>query len=338
MIDAFASWPHLVAHLAPIWTALDPNEQGAFAVVDKTSRDYATRYGIDAELQTPREGDRPTLIASHHDLTQIARERPPVYVEHGAGQTYTDRAHHPSYSGGTQRDRVRLFLTLNEATAVRERGAYPTRQVAVVGSPRVEWLRDRVRVRPESSGLDAEWQRMETAHPVVAYAPHWDCSLVPETRWAYPEWRNHLAALAKTTTVLGHGHPRVFAHLVPWYEKYGIEPVRDFEDVVERADVLVTDNSSAGPEWAAATGRPVVWLNSSRYRKDVTHGGRFWDWPSGQVMLDPGDPLEDGVVAAFADLPEAQAGRARMVAQVYPVLDGGAAKRAVEAIRAAGLT
>lgn len=279
---------------------------------------HAETVGAHAIWATPQSPGPITLVAAHSDYTQVHHERPVAYVEHGAGQTYRDHDWHPSYSGGTGRDRVAMFLTLNETTAARERDRYPGIPVHVVGSTRLDaLLRAATRPRPA--------QR----RPVVAVAFHWDWKGVPETRESWSYWRAavHDLAASGAVEVLGHGHPRIFAELARFYTRWGIEPVPDLADVVARADLICIDNTSAGPEFAAATGRPVLWLNASWYRRHVEHGGRFWDWPTGQVCCEEPSRLADAVRDALSDPADVRDARARMVDAIYPAATRGQAGR-----------
>ncbi len=139
------------------------------------------------------------------------------------------------------------------------------------------------------------------------------------------------AAEARGWELLGHGHPRAYGALRRRWRELGIEAVPDFADVLDRADLLVLDNSSAGPEFAS-TGKPVLWLNSPAYRRHVHHGGRFWLWPEGQVTVDHPDDLLAGIERALADPPDVALARAAMVAGIYAYTDGHAAERAAAAI------
>lgn len=304
LIDAYASYAHLVDHLAPIWQALDDAQRGTFYVGARRLLAYCAAIGIDAVPGSPppRPPD-PVLVANHHDLDHLAPGRAGIFVEHGAGQHYADVPVHPSYSGGERRAKVQLFLALNGATAARDAKASPLAQVVVVGSPRLDALGSAPRPRRE--------------RPVVALCWHWDCNLVPETRWAWPHYRRAAAALTAQFTVLGHGHPRVWPRLERDYQALGIEPVASFAEVVRRADVVVVDNTSAGPE-AAACGLPVVWANAPWYRRAVTHGGRFWTWPRGQVTCDEPDELAGAVVEALGDEHHVVRAREGMVDSIYP--------------------
>jgi hypothetical protein len=74
-----------------------------------------------------------------------------------------------------------------------------------------------------------------------------------------------------------------------------------------------------------------VWLNCPDYRRDVDHGGRFWDWPRGQPQCD--DPSE--VVAAIEQVLADETlvpVRERMVGSIYARPPGESARAAVAAI------
>lgn len=242
-----------------------------------------------------------------------------MYLSHGVDQTYSEHPTHPAYSGGKQRDRVRLFLVPNEASAARERATYPDARVVVVGCPRLD-------------PLPAE---VATAHDpmVVAFAWHWDAPIVPESRWAWPQWREPMRKLAQTGEfqVIGTGHPRLWGHFEAIYAKYGIEAVADPNEVLARADVLAFDNTSVGFE-AMACGLGVVGLNASWYRRAANHGLRFWDLAP-RLSLWPGDEsrLAETIEAA-ADL-DARRINIDVTRDLYPAeTRGRAAALAVEAI------
>lgn len=301
MIDAYASYPHLLDHLAPIWRAL--GAPGTFYLGARRLLPHAESLGIVPRLGNVEKGDALVLVANHHDLDHLPPGRRGIFVEHGAGQVYADVPAHPAYSGGERRHKAALFLALNDTTAARDAHRSPHASVVVVGSPRLDAIMPPLRWR--------------TSRPVVALCWHWDCGLVPETRWAWPYYRKACADLTDRFTVLGHGHPRSWPLLKPRYQSMGIEPVETFAEVVRRADVVVVDNTSAGPE-AAACGLPVVWVNAPWYRREVEHGGRFWSWPRGQATCDVPAQLTDAITEALADAPEARAARRALVDDIYP--------------------
>lgn len=324
-VDAFASQPHLYDHVVAAWRAIPPERRGTLWCPSRRLLARAELDGLAARRGMP-QGDGPILVANHTDLVDTGPTRPVVYLQHGAGQTYLDAPGHESYAGGRWRQRVALFLEPHERTAAIERLAYVDSVVRVVGSPYLDELAAIAEAAPARSGP-----------PVVALAWHFDLHLVPETRWAFDHFRVGLAALAgrDDLVVLGHGHPRAMPRLEPHYRTAGIEVVHDLAEVVARADVLACDNTSAGPLFAAATGRPVVWLNAPHYRRDVRHGGRFWDWPEGQVSCSAPSLLADAILAALDDGPEAARSRRRMVDGCWaPETRGRAGELVAEAVAA----
>lgn len=314
-IDAFATELHYVEHLAPIWSALRPDERGTFGTIKRLMPLFTRLTGCQASPRRPR-GDGPVLVAGFKDMRMV--NRPAILVEHGAGQDYADGS--PSNPGGGERHRVVLFLCPNESVALRNAQWYSAPAV-VVGCPKMDAWHRRDK-RAEKIGKDV----------TVAISFHYDSTQIQEARSAFPHYRRALRHLAQSFTTIGHGHPRAFAKYEPHYLQAGIEPVRHFDEVLERADIYVCDNSSTIPEFAS-TGRPVVFLNAPWYRADIDFGGRFWDWPRGQVQINDPDELVHGIAYALRDPWSARSARERMVRKVYAHTDGRAADRAVAAIR-----
>jgi len=315
MIDCYASERHFVDHLAPVWHALP--EPGDF-VAHRTVREHAADLGIE---HGPGDPERPVVVASWGDYKRAVKMgyASIAYLEHGAGQSYGgDRrtVDHPGYSGGRGHIGDGLYLVPNEYSAARWRAAYPRATVVVVGSPKVAAL-----PRKERDG-----------EPVVAVSFHWPCGVSPETRSAFSAYRPALAALGARYHTIGHAHPRWGRDttLRQAYERAGIEWVEDFAEVCRRADVYACDNSSTIFEFAA-TGRPVVLLNGPVYRKDIDHGGRFWDWATVGVQCDSPDDLVSAVAEAVADSDEQRAERERIVDIVYPHR-GDSTSRAIAAL------
>lgn len=326
MIDFFAGLPHYLDHVAPIWWALTPDERGTF-YAGRHAADRAAAEGIwPVTVGRPPSSATPTVVASYADLKAIGR-RSAIFVEHGAGQTYNGDPRgrqDPSYSGGRDRDAVRLFLAPNEAVHHRNLESTPGAASALIGTPKLDW-----------------WQRAprDTSRaPTVAVSFHWDCTLLPETRGAWPYFDGALQALVITARargwqLLGHGHPRLWARISRRWTQLGVEAVPDFGDVLRRADLYVVDNSSTLFEFAATAG-PVVVLNAPWFRRDVHHGLRFWDAAAVGVNVDEPEALTDGIAEALADPPIQRATRRALTHPIYPLLDGQAAQRAADAIRA----
>jgi hypothetical protein len=252
------------------------------------------------------------------------RPSPIVYVEHGAGQSYDGDPRSKgdgSYSGGHSLDNVTLFLCPNGTVADRWQTAYPGTPAVVVGSPKL----DRWHSQPTSRNVASDT-------PTVAVTFHWECRMVPETTSAWRYYDRTLPSLAadERWRLLGHGHPRLWGTISRRWKRIGVDAVKDFGDVLDRADLLVGDNTSALYEYAS-TGRPVVVLNAPQYRRDVHHGLRFWDHPPG-LQVDRPEQLADTIARALTDPEPARAVRAGAVAAAYAYTDGRAAERAVTAI------
>jgi hypothetical protein len=309
-LTAIASRRHYLAHILPVWDAL--GGPGRL----QTDRDLL-RHPEAAErgARPVQRGQGPAIVAGWFDLFRARRlgYGPFVLMQHGAGQSYHgDRrsAGNPSYAGAPGMGDVRLFVVPGADPAARWRAAYPEAAVAMVGN-----------VKP----LPA---RVPDDERTVAVTFHWPCGLVPETGSAWRDFRGALPALAERYRVIGHWHPRWGDEFARQYERVGIEPVASLDDVARRADVLVADNTSALFEWAA-TDRPVVLLNSPRYRRHVRHGMRFWDLAHVGLQVDEPGRLMDTVRMALVDPTGVRLARREVVRVVYA---GGGAADAAEAI------
>jgi hypothetical protein len=317
VIDFLAKETHFVDHLAPVWFAME-GSRGTFFCLGNETYDHAVSLGIEATKGITVGGQ--TVVASIGDLKSArAVERRVAIMEHGCGLSYGgDRTAglNNSYAGGIGR-LAEVFLHPGEHPAARDRARYPEARVEVVGSPRLDSLPHR------------DHERWPSEKPVIAVSFHWDCIIAPETRSAFIPFRPYIQSLTKDFTVLGHGHPRIFDRLAPWYKRYGIEPVRDFLDVCRRADVYAVDNSSTLYEFAS-TGRPVVVLNSPAYRKDVNHGLRFWEAATVGPQVDDPRKFLDAAREALAQ-GASDPLREAALSKVY-AYRSGAAKRAAEVL------
>lgn len=322
MIDLLASEGHFLDHLAPIFLAL-PEERRGIVHTPPGLVERATALG----LPEPRwllkgetlEAGPPVLVASHGDYKR-AGQRPIVLGEHGAGQSYSHA--HPSYAGGGGRGRAVLFLCPNHQAARRNRRRYPKIPVAVVGMP----VMDRLRHAPGPTGKK------------VAVSFHWRCKVAPEADTAL----DHFLPVLYTTAValavegyelVGHAHPRIAAEASRRYREAGIPFAASFEEVVTEAAVFAVDNSSTLYQFAALD-RPVVVLNSPRYRRNVNHGLRFWDEAGVGLNVSRPRDLCRSILAALEDPPEVRDRRRESVGRVVPFCDGSSASRAAEAVMA----
>lgn len=337
LIDAYATEPHYLAHLLPLWNALPPERRGTFWV----TRDFLEE-GL--TLGHPPKALRPVLVASFKDSRAVARVlRPRILLEHGAGQTYIDAPGNGGYSGGDGHDGTILFLTPNETVAERWRRRYPGVPAVAIGSPRLDGfgarfyasfhadsLGDRSSIGQTNASSFGSSSEGEKSEPLtIAISFHWHCSVSPEADWAFPHFKDALPELRDRFELIGHGHPRAWRFLRNHYRSLDIEAVESFDEVLNRASCFVIDNSSAMYE-TAAVGIPIVAMNSPTYRKYINHGLRFWDSIPGLQCDQPKD-LVATVERALDDPPEVRRIREEIARTVYPHL-GTAASRGAAAI------
>lgn len=336
MIDAYCSETQYADHVQPIFLSLDPAERGTFfgssAVMEHLAGSVTVTRGY------PPPGDSVTLVASYQDHRAVSRRgRKTIYLEHGSGQRYEcapDAIGRLSYSGSDDHDDCALFLCPGETVAERWRARYPDTPAVAVGCPRLDkWHR---KLREES---ESQLHRREHVPTTVAFSFHAEIQFVPETMGAWRHYRRGMDAFVAEARqrgwrLIGHGHPRIWNRLEAHWRRLGVEPVREWGDVLDLLtsgpSVYVCDNSSTLPE-AASCGVPLVWLNAPWFKTE--HGGRFFDWPRGQVQCDGPEGLVAAVEEALADPPGVRAAREAMVESVYVACDGKATERAVAALR-----
>jgi hypothetical protein len=320
-VDFLACEPHWVDHLAPVWLALEPDERGAFLTTEKLFA-HAVKRGV---VPTKWSGDisrsgEPICINASGPLTEADRthtRRRIAFFEHGAGFTFGNM--HSSYCGSPlYRGQVSLFCNPNRYVDAANLRAFPRTAHEIIGCPKMDKFHN-APARPMGD------------KPVICVSFHWECMAAPETRSAWREFKDALPGLMKEFTVVGHGHPRMIEKIAPEYEKMGIPVIRDFEEVIARADVYVNDSSSTLYEFASLN-RPVVVLNASTYRRKSNLGLRFWEHSDVGVNCDRAVDLVDCVKRAIEDLPEQQVKRVEATMDVYPHM-GHAAETAANALR-----
>lgn len=319
MIDAYASWRHYADHLAPVWAALPEESRGCFyatpEVITWLSRPTAP-VRVEASPGFPdRAAKHPVLVAGFTDHHAV-RPRQTVLLNHGAGQSYLGSVAkgNECYSGGPGRERVLLHL---------EPGPLAAKRTADAGQPFVEV--GAPKLDPWHVG-----RRVMPSDPVVAFGFHHEARGCAEQRSALPYYREAIEALSGRVTLLGHGHPRGWERTANWWSKLGVEAEPDFARVLDRATVYVTDTSSTGVEFAS-TGRPVIFCSAPWYRRDIDHGGRFWDWTDHALHVQ--DPADLATAVRVAQgWPALLERQQAIVESVYCATDGRATERAVAAV------
>lgn len=304
-LDLLASETQFADHMVPVWEALPAAHRGSWLTAAAPILPYLRSKGYHPAM-AQKGGRRPILVASISDLNRARRmgRTRVAYMEHGAGQSYGGdprTARHHSYAGGPGREHCGLIMAPNEVAAARWREAYPDVPVHVIGA---------TRALPPPEGT-----------PCLAISFHWNGGM-PEMKNAFGHYWPHLKRLADQVPVIGHGHPRMVGSLQRRYQQAGIPLVLDLPTVARMATVYAVDNSSTLYELART--RPVIAMNSPEWRRNVSHGLRFWD-------LIPGPQVNDGdeLIATAKRLlggGETHAERAerrRVTNIVIPHLDGG---------------
>lgn len=313
LVDALATWPHYASHLDPIWAALPAEVRGTFWAPRAVARDRGLTEGMPGRAETS-----PVLVAGFSDHHALRPTRPTIMVNHGCGQAYRTTKSPESFSGGPGRERVLLHLEPGPLAARATAAAgYP---YAVVGCP----LLDRWHACPP------------TPEPgLVVVALHHNGRGAPEQMSAFTHFEAAFADLVRHVKLVGHGHPRGWERTANRWHSIGVEPEPSFASVLDRASLLVTDISSAGPMFAS-TGRPVVWVSAPWHTAAPESGGRFHDWTRhvegahGHVT-DPAD-LVGTVLHHLFHPSRLVAAQQPIVDDCYAYTDGHAAQRAAEAV------
>ena len=305
-VDALASHPRYMSHIEPVWRALPAEVKGRLST-------WRNRW--------LGENNGFLLCAGLDDLRTAAEyHRPVIFMEHGVGQSYSDDFGRAPPPGA---ECVRLILCPGPEAEERNRARFPGIPVVQIGAPNLDRWHGPDGLEPSPSS--------RTSRPIIAlsFRPiHF--RFAQEARSALSHYLPSLPELAKRYTVLGHGHPIGLERYHKAYEHAGIEVVRDFNEVLRRAELYAADNSSTLFEFAS-TGRPVVAMNAPWYRRDKEHGLRFWSHVPGIQANGPED-LVAVVDMALTDPPDARVLRKAAVMRVYCAVDGHASRRAASAI------
>lgn len=253
------------------------------------------------------------MVGGHQDIPRAGRHDT-VYVEHGAGQSYNGDprcANGPGYSGAEHPPNVRWYISPRDDHA-RAWG----RPAFAAGCPALDGIE-----RPHLAGP-----------PMAVITFHWATSLCPEAGSAIDSYAPHIDAIvawlhAAGFAVFGHWHPRTPTARA-WWRDHDVPFLDDIDRVLERAELMLCDNSSVMYE-AAALDIPVIALNSPAYRRDVHHGLRFWDHVPGW-QVDSVEELLALDVGAYWSEDWSQAARDAAVAYCYALPPGHAGQAAAD--------
>jgi len=297
-VEVFASLAHYRAHIAPIWWALPEAMRGPIHPLGDMEPTYPDSVG---------------LVASAVDCHLLRGKCKVIYVEHGAGQTYTGgdlaAAQNPSYSahGGERWPHVIGFI----APSLQVARNWKSAPAVAVGCPKMDQY--------------IGWRCQQRS---VCFVWHWDANFCPEASQTWTYWAAGMKEVTdhfkrQEVIVYGHGHPKWGGALDMPMRMAGMSVLPSEVGVFLHASTMFVDNSSLGPEFASL-GRPVYWLNAPWYRRDVCHGRRFWEWTALTAAFDsPAELLDIDI-----DLLNSSYDSRRLAENAYAYFDGEAAQRA----------
>lgn len=266
-VHLLATFHHYRRHAHAVWKHL-PDENRGRVYFGRTTQ--AKRI----------DPDDVVMVAGFDDIARTDAERI-VYVEHGAGQTYSDGAYGPNYPGGEHPEKVVAYVCPSKRVA--ELWARPA---IAVGCPALD-----------ESGIQ---------HRRVCLGPlkrahitfHFDARKVcPEARSAREHWIDDLHVLVQWLRnnefeVSGGRHPKDPLAKAIW-RNLQVPLIEDPDQALIGCALMVADNTSLLYE-AAALGIPSLVLNAPWYRKDVHHGLRFWDAVPGPMYDDMSEIMQIG--------------------------------------------
>lgn len=283
-IHALYSMPHFGDHLRSIQWHLPDELMGL-------------------EIQASRRvtgippGDPPEdifMVAAFDDIAYCGNHRV-IYVEHGAGQQYKGITERRAsyYHGGQHPPNVIAYISPRQEVA--DSWGEPA---FAAGAPICDTY-------PHDTG--------NGNHPCAAITLHWNCRVAPEAWSTLPHWGDHLEALVDRLrrqgfAVVGHHHPKDL-RLPRIWRNLGVELV-DADTVRRTADLLIADNTSMMYEMAYL-GRTVVCLTAPWWRRDVSHGLRFWRSIPGTQVDQPDELLALDFRCELANLGFQQASAAK---------------------------
>jgi len=285
----------------------------------KHAQSIADEFGLNVEREPDKIIADNVVVFSYGDLKKMNdKGKKIIFCDHGTGFYYNES--HPSYAGShTGRENVVLRLSPNHIHAEKEKETLDC-PIEIIGMPKLDRFANK-------------YWRVHKGKPTIAISFHFDCRVNNETRSSFSHFERALPWLKEHFKVLGHGHPRILDRIKPYYKKYGIPIVEDFEEVIKRADCYIIDNSSTIYEWCI-TKKPIVLLNAPFYRRNVEHKGnpRFWRLSDIAPHCNQPEDLVRCVYEAVNNhdlyLPAIESARE----EVLGFTDGKCAERAKEAI------
>lgn len=314
-IDYYCPQKNYLEHAMPTWLAMPDEMRGTIYIESKMAQHAKELYGdipnvyvylsvseLKHHLATK---NRYMVCFAYHNCVQLSNFRKMILAEHGCGLTYDyPNSQYAGWVRNYDPQHMAHFLTTNklldQAHAQKNTGIPST----IVGMPVMDKY-DKQKFKRNSK-------------PVIAISCHWDCDHIPETRSSFSFFKQAFVELSRHYKVIGHAHPQYQKVMFPFWKKHGIEIVETFDEVLERADVYVCDNSSTIFQFAYVD-KPVVLLNPPWYRTYFTHSfnPRFWSHADiGVNVFDPYDLLP-AIEKAVQDDSTQKKARKRAVEDVF---------------------
>lgn len=328
MIHFFATRPHFVNHMLPIFEQFKDGE--AVFTISKHIKDYVDGLGIPYRLSKRNSGlffpekDGDAIVVCAANNAMFAKKSNPrrkiIFMEHGVGITFPTNQGYAG--GGGIRRSVSLFLAPNQHIYDKTKKALPGKPQVIIGTPYMDkWV---------------NYSRPTSTRDMVTISFHWNGSTIaPEAGNAVDHYLPHLEKVMKfldekRIDLAGHGHPRILEELRPAYEKLGIHIIENFQNVLEYSSAYINDGSSTLYE--AALIMPVVLLNAPWFRKDIDFGIRWWKWTNIGEQCETPEELPQMIVNAVYNPFSFVNERSQMQRALYPYW-GESAKRAALAIK-----
>jgi hypothetical protein len=280
-LDFFATQTHFIDHLKPIWDAFP--QRGSFFVSENIKAHAQKKIG-EVIIGQPKGAIYPVLTCSYGDMAAIVRDNPnakAILAEHGIGMTYGTSAY---ADGRGRRKNASMFLMQSQYVANKIHPDLAEIPRHVIGIPKLDqWAGEFDKPHPMPKD------------PTIAISfHHSNFSNVPEAQNAWEEYREILPKLADKYHLIGTGHPLEIEQFSETYRSLGIEIVEDFNEVMRRADILIFDCTSAGYEFLV-TGKPVILLDATKFRRNLQFGIRFWDYSNIGIEVSSADKLMSAI-------------------------------------------
>lgn len=324
-IDFLARQPYFIDHLLPIYLALPTHMQGDFYAMGDVARNRLVGKVPAAKIRSYIDdgdcGGFPIVTAAYGDAVRAATSNPQrrvILLEHGVGLTFGKAA----YADGVgQRNRIAMMPVQNKFVLNKVHPELQHIPHPIVGVPKLDKWKDVQFKKPSGT-------------PLIVFAfHHGDKHSRPaEVGSAWEHYYEYLPHLARSHNIAVHQHPssagtrQAFMDVI---RRHGIREIDEFDEVMEKADVLVNDCGSAAYEFSV-TGKPVILMNAPWFDLRKEWGIRFWSYSDIGVNVNAPEELHGAILDTLARDPN-RLRRERAVRDLFPYF-GQSVKKTVEVI------